>query len=347
MTLPASVTQATEVVLPGRVAPAALQLRQRMLPAPGAGQALIRMEASGVSFAEQQMRRGRYPGQPAFPFVPGYDLVATVEAAGPGVLPDWVGARVAVVTKTGAWASHLIVPAADLLAVPADMDPALIETALVNGITAWQMLHRKARVRAGQTILVHGASGGVGTILVQLARHAGIRVIGTAAVAHHDALRALGVEPVDYRDPELAARLRALAPGGVDAVFDHLGLDSMRASFKLLAPGGALLAYGTAAALHEGGSVLRMFLGIVGQLLVWKALPNGHYASFYDFWGGRLLRPAWFRRRLREDLGKVLDLVSRDAIAPKIAARFSLHDAGAALQLAESRSVRGKVILVP
>ncbi len=112
---------------------------------------------------------------------------------------------------------------------------------MVNGVTAWQLLHRKARVRPGPTIVVHGASGGVGTTLVQLARHAGVRVIGTAAVRHHDALRTLGAEPVDYHAHahDLTATIRRLAPGGVHAVFDHLGGPSFRRSFDLLTPPGA------------------------------------------------------------------------------------------------------------
>ena len=136
----------------------------------------------------------------------------------------------AALTKTGGWASYALVPAATLVAVPDGVDPAAAETVVVNGITAWQMLHRCARVQAGQTVLVHGANGGVGTTLVQLARHAGARVIGTASPRHHDPLRAMGAEPLDYPDPDLAARVRELAPGGVDAVFDHLGGDSARRS---------------------------------------------------------------------------------------------------------------------
>src|SRR6478752_7610293 len=157
----------TEVVLPGIVEPEGLQIRRRAVPVASTGQALIRVEATGVSFAEQGRRRGRYPGQPKFPFVPGYDLVGTVTAVGADVPDALVGTRVAAVTKTGGWATHAIVAAADLLPVPDGLDPAEVETLVVNGITAYQMLHRSAGVTSGQTILVHGASGGVGSILVQ------------------------------------------------------------------------------------------------------------------------------------------------------------------------------------
>jgi len=338
---------ATEVVLPGVVPPSGLELRQRVVGPPAAGQALVQVEATGISFAEQGMRRNRYPGQPKFPFVPGYDFVATVRAVGPGGDAGLVGTRVAAVTKTGGWASWRLVSTVDLVPVPAGVDPAAAETVVVNGITAWQMLHRSARVRPGQTILVHGANGGVGTTLVQLARHHGVRVIGTAAPRHHDALRALGVEPVDYNDPDLAARVRALAPAGVDAVFDPIGGASVRTSYGLLARGGALVAYGNAAAVDDPRSMVLIFCRLLARLFLWNAWPNTHRATFYNFWAGHRLRPAAFRRRLRADLTAVFDRLAGGALRPQIAARFPLTEVVAAMELAESRTVRGKVILEP
>ncbi len=339
-------TAIREVVFPGKVDPSELRVTERSLPAPGRAHALVQIEASGVSFAEQAMRRGRYPGQPAFPFVPGYDLVGVVRAVGPGVSAAMIGTRVAAVTKTGAWASHALIAAADLVTVPAGVEPALAETVLVNGVTAWQMLFRKARVRAGQTILVHGANGGVGTLLCQLALHAGLRVIGSAAPKHHATLRAAGVEPLDYAAPDLAARVRRLAPAGVDAVFDHLGLDSARVSFRLLAPGGSLICYGNATALDGNTSMVRLFVALLARIGWWNILPNSHYVTFYNFWGGSLLGPTAFRRRLAEDLHALFALLVKQAIQPVIAARFALADIGAAMTLAESRTIQGKVVLL-
>src|SRR5947199_3950944 len=114
-------SHATEIVLPGVGEPESLQVRSRELPDPHAGQALVRVEASGISFAEQQMRRGKYYDQPAFPFVPGYDIVGTVLEAGD---PALVGRRMAALTKIGGWSSHLVVPAADLVPVPDGLDAA-------------------------------------------------------------------------------------------------------------------------------------------------------------------------------------------------------------------------------
>ena len=337
----------TRVVLPGLIEPEGLLVERTEAPTAGAGEVVVAVEASGVSYAEQAMRRGRYPGQPAFPFVPGYDLVGRVVEVGDGVEAGLVGRRFAAATKTGGWATLAVVPAADLIPVPDEVASDAAEAVVVNGLTAWQMLVRSARVPAGGTVLVHGASGGVGTVLVQLARARGLRVIGTASIRHHDALRELGVEVVDNRSADLYETVRRLAPEGVDAVFDHLGLDSARRSFPLLRRGGALVAYGTATDRDSDRSVLSLFAGMLSQILVWNVVPNGRRASFYNFWGGRSIRPATFRRHQHEDLASVLALVADGAIVPHIAARFPLEQAGEALALAESRTIRGKVVLVP
>lgn len=334
-----------EVVLPGIVEPDGLLVHQRETPAPGPGQVRVTVEASGVSFAEQQMRRGKYYDQPPFPFVPGYDLVGTVAATGPGVDPALTGRRVAALTKTGGWASEALVDAGDLVDVPDGVDPADAETVVVNGITAWQMLHRLARVRRGGTILVHGANGGVGSTLVQLARHAGIRVLGTGSARNADRIRALGAEPIDYRG-DVPARVRELAPDGVDAVFDHVGGPGLDDSYRLLGRGGALVSYGSAATRDApGNSRLPVFL-LIAKLAWWNALPNGHRATFFNIWAGRRRRAA-FQARVREDLSAVFRLLADGAITAQVAARVPLSEAADALRLAESGTVTGKVVLVP
>ncbi|WP_067569095.1 medium chain dehydrogenase/reductase family protein [Nocardia acidivorans] len=336
---------ATEIVLPGAVEPEGLVTAHRELPDPRRGQALIRVEATGVSFAEQQMRRGKYYDQPAFPFVPGYDLVGTVAAVGSAEDSALVGRRVAALTKTGGWASHVVLEAADLIEVPAELAPDAAETFVVNGITAWQMLHRGAKVRAGQTILVHGANGGVGSTLVQLALAAGVRVIGTASARNADQVSALGATPVDYRG-DVVAQVRALAPDGVDAVFDHVGGPGIVDSFSLLAPGGTLMAYGTASTKDDAGNSRLPVLRLFARLMLWNVLPNKRNAHFYNIWAGQR-RATAFRRRLAQDLTAVFALAVKGDLHAQIAARFPLTQAAQALSLAESRTVTGKVVLVP
>lgn len=337
--------RALEVVLPGTVEPGGLELRHRDLPSPAAGQVVVRVEASGVSFAEQQMRRGKYYDQPPFPFVPGYDLVGTVVKTGSGT-EDLAGRRFAALTKIGGWADHVLLDAADLVPVPDGVDPAEAEAFVVNGITAWRMLHHVARVRKGHTVLVHGANGGVGSTLVQLARLAGATVIGTASPRHHDAVRDLGAIPVDYREPDLAARIRPLSPNGVDAVFDHVGGPGIVHSYRLLAPRGTLVAYGTASTRDEPGSSRLPVLKLFARLLLWNALPNGHRATFFNIWAGKRRRAA-FRAALRRDLGEVFALLAQGKLRAQVAARVPLDEVARAVALAESGTVTGKVVLVP
>ncbi|RYX97552.1 NADPH:quinone reductase [bacterium] len=337
----------TEVVLPGIVEPSGLLISKRTLNSPSAGQVVVKVEASGISFAEQSMRRGRYYDQPKFPFTPGYDLVGTVVDVGSNVDSSLIGKRVAALTKIGGWASYVLINVNDLLNVPDDIAPDEAETMIVNGITAWQMLHRKAKIQSGQTILVHGANGGVGTILVQLAQHAGVRVIGTSSTRHHDALRAQGVEPLDYNDPDLAKSVRKLAPQGVDAVFDHLGGESVYTSYSLLNSTGKLICYAIASALNDTGSFMKPFMLLLGQLTWWNIIPNGHKSFFYNIWAGHKINNKKFQKNLQEDFSELLKLLASGIIKPKIAASFTLEEITSAMELAESRTVYGKIIITP
>lgn len=330
--------RAREIELPGIGEPETLRVRYRDLPEPGPGQSLVRVEASGVSFAEQQMRRGKYYDQPKFPFVPGYDLVGVVEST---------GRRVAALTKVGAWADRVVLDDADLVPVPDGLDPEAVETLIVNGVTAWRMLHRAAKVQSGETVVVMGAAGGVGTVLVQLARHAGIHVIGTAGPAQQEHLRSLGVSAIDYRSEDVAARVRELAPDGVAAVFDHVGGPGIDASWRMLARGGTLVSYGTAATKDVPGNPQVPVLKLLAKLTVWRVLPNGRKALFFNLWSGHRFRRARFCAQLRSDLERVLALLAEGAITPQIAARFGLEQAAEALRFAEAGGNTGKVLLLP
>jgi len=336
---------ATEIVLPGIGEPETLQVRTRTLPEPEAGQVVVRVAATGVSFAEQQMRRGKYYDQPPFPFVPGYDLVGVVERSGAG--GPAVGQPVAALTKTGGWADRVVLEAADVVPLPAEVDPVAAETVVVNGVTAWRMLHRAAKVPPGQTIVVLGAAGGVGSTLVQLARHAGIRVIGTAGPGQQERLRELGAIPVDYRNEDVPARVREIAPDGVAAVFDHVGGPGIADSWRMLAKGGTLVSYGTASTRDVPGNPRLPVLKLLARLTAWNLLPNGRRATFFNLWAGRRLRPARYRAELRQDLTAVLRLLADGAIAAQVARTFPLTDAAAALRFAEAGGITGKVVLVP
>jgi len=154
------------------------------------------------------------------------------------------------------------------------------------------------------------------------------------------------VLPVDYNDPDLATRVREIAPGGVDAVFDHIGGKSIARSWSLLAKGGTLVSY---AMLKDSGPMIPAFVALLTQLAWLNALPDGRgrRAGFFDVWGGKLLRPQRFRSRLRDDLSTVFGLLADGTLRPQIAARLPLTRIQEAVELAESHTIVGKVVLVP
>jgi len=205
---------------------------------------------------------------------------------------------------------------------------------------------RTARVQRGQTIVVLGAAGGVGSTLVQLARHAGIRVIGTAGPSAQDRVRNLGAITVDYRNENVRARVRELAPDGVAAVFDHVGGPGITDSWRMLARGGTLVSYGTASTRDVAGNPRVPVLKLLARLLTWNVLPNGRRAKFFNLWAGARKRDR-YRADLRRDLGDVLQLLQKGAIDAQIAKRFPLRDAGEALRYAEQGAIVGKVVLEP
>jgi NADPH2:quinone reductase len=157
----------------------------------------------------------------------------------------------------------------------------------------------------------------------------------------------MGAEPIDYNDPHLAESVRQLAVGGLDAVFDHIGGPSFKRSFKLLARGGTLVAYGMAGMRDDKNNVLAAGLGVYGRVGIWNLIPNGRRALFYNFWGGKVISPKRFWRRLAADLQSIFSLLAEGAIVPHVAARIPLAEASKAMTLAESRTAYGKVVLVP
>jgi NADPH:quinone reductase-like Zn-dependent oxidoreductase len=333
----------TEVELPGIVEPEGLRVRTRPVPTLAPGEALVRMTATGVSFAEQQMRRAKYYDQPPFPFVPGYDVVGVVEAVA-GDSTVHIGQRVAALTKTGAWADRLVLPAADLVPVPGGITDEAAEAVIVNGVTAQRMLD-VAKVTAGDTVVVLGANGGVGSLLVQLARHRGAEVVGVASARHLDYVRDLGAVPVD-RHGDVTSAVRRVAPGGVAAVFDHVGGPGIRRSWSLLRRGGTLVSYGSAATRDEPGNARLPVLALFARLLVWRLLPNGRSATFFNLWAGR--RDARrYRAALAADLTAVFALLDAGAVTARIAGTFPLSATAAAVRYAESGAAAGKVVIVP
>lgn len=341
-----------ELVIPGLVEAEGMQVREGASRAPGPREVLVAMEATGVSYAEVQMLRGRYPGQPAFPFVPGYDVVGRVVATGPGADAGLQGKRVATITGFGAWAEFIVLRAAELVVVPEGLDAAEVDALIVNGVTAFKMLHREARVRFGQVIVVHGAGGGVGSLLVQLARLAGVQVIGTCRPAQRAFVEGLGARVVDFTREQVLEDVRALAPGGVDAVFDHVGgATSLKSSFAMLRRDGILVCYGNASLTKSDRSAWWGFLEFLALKLRWSWRLDRRGTTFFDIWGrgtlgaDHLFRPLRFWREFREDLGQLVQLLATGQLKPQVARRLPLRMAGEALAAHRAGGFVGKIVL--
>lgn len=329
-------------VLKSAHGPSALTVEDWGLGPMGPRDVVVRVEAAGVMFAEVQMAIGRYVGQPAFPFVPGYDLVGTIIDAGvrSGFRP---GQRVAALTRTGSWSEHAVVPAKNLVAVPDGLDPADAVALVTNGVTAAQLVRRSARVQAGETVLVLGASGGVGTLLTQLSVAAGARVLGTASPAKHEIVRTLGGEPIDYHGAGLPARVREHAPAGVDVVFDSIGGPGFDDSWALLRRGGRLVWYGSQSTLDSTGVRFAPALTALRKIALWNIISlarrEGRRGSLYYVRNGT--------RAYREDLANVLAAAADGTLSSAVTARYPLDRAGEALAALTAGAITGKAVLLP
>src|SRR5216110_3838039 len=256
--------------------PEVLQVVEEDDPRPGPGEVRVRVLAAGVSFSDALLRTGTYLGGPKPPFTPGYELVGVVEELGPGCSRLREGDRVAALTVWGAYAERVCVPEADAVEVPEDLDPAEVVSLVLTYVTAYQVLHRTANVKSGETVLVHGAAGRVGTAVLELGALAGLRLYGTASARDRAAVERLGAVAIDYRNEDFLARVRELTGGeGVDVVLDSLGGPISLRSFRALRPGGRLVVFGRYATLSHGRkdwkAVIEWYAAIAAVWL-WAAL---------------------------------------------------------------------------
>ena len=331
--------------------PDALKLIEEERPEPKPGEARVRMLAAGVALPDLMMREGMHPETPRLPFTPGWDLVGIVDRLGAGVSGVEPGQAVAALPISGAYAEFVCLPARDLVAVPAGLDPGEAVSLVLNYVTAYQMLHRAASVLPGQRVLIHGASGGVGTALLQLGRLAGLEMYGTCSASKASVVSALGATPIDYAQQDVLQEVHRHTPEGVDVVFDGLGGRHIWDSRRALRLGGRVVAYGLTAALHGG----RLASGRAGRRHRFRAIAifGAYIATSWIFPGQRRvvgysiqwlkrLRPAWFR----QDLTTLFELLRQRNIEPLIAQRLPLAEARQAQELLGRGGITGKIVLV-
>jgi NADPH:quinone reductase-like Zn-dependent oxidoreductase len=310
------------------------------LPAPGRGEVRVRVLASSVQYTDVLIRRRLYPQtmHRAPPFVIGYDVVGEIDRLGENVGDFRVGDRVADMTVIGSNAAYRTLRADRIARVPAGVDAAEAATLILSWTTAYQLLHRAARVRPGQRVLVQGAAGAVGQALLVLGRLAGVELWGTARREHGALVRELGATPIDYQREDFT---RTVA-GGFDVVFDGIAEDGYRRSFAALKPSGLLCAYGYSAGVAARRRLLTM-LTWIARLYVWRWLPGGKRARFYSINAMRARHPAWFR----EDLEHLFGLLAAGAIRPRVAERISFDEVAEAHRRLEAGGLEGKLVLCP
>lgn len=333
------------IVVPRHGGPELMRVIEEDLPEPGEGQVRVRILAVGIGFPDLLIREGTYPGSPKAPFTPGYDLVGVVDKRGPGSSLFTEGQRVAALTVWGSYTQFLCLPERELVAVPEGLDPAEAVSLVLNYVTAFQLLHRAARVKPGERVLVHGAAGGVGTALLQLGKLAELELYGTATGAKCETVARLGATPIDYQREDFVRRLQSLTGGGVDVVLDGIGGRVSWRSYRALRAGGRLVLFGHFATLVGGrkrlGKVLAFYAYAAATFLM-NLIPDGRRVRTYRIALWKQRHPDWFR----EDLGTLFHLLSEGKVAPLVARRLPLVEARRAHELLGAGGVVGKLVLL-
>lgn len=339
--------------------PEVLRVIKDEVPQPGPGEVRVGVLAAGVSFTDAQMRAGTYiAGAPKPPFTPGYELVGVVEELGRGCTTLSVGDRIGALTVWGADAETVCVPETGAVHVPDDLDPAEVLSLLFPYMTSYQVLHRTAKVKSGETVLVHGAAGRVGVAALELGALSSLEIFGTASARDREQVEALGAIAIDYRNEDFLARVREES-GGVDVVVDSLGGPISLRSFRALRPGGRLVVFGRYDTLKDGRkdwpAVIKWWSAIAAVWSWDKLSPRRrvfayHVQKYRDkalrrdgAVGGEPMNAEWFR----EDFSVLVDLLRQGKIHPTVAERLPLSEARRAHELLESSAAKGKLVLVP
>lgn len=309
--------------------PEVLSLDEVPTPEPGPGEVLIRVAAAGVNYADLLQRQGVYPIPGGLPAAPGFEVAGTVVAHGPGVSEPPIGSRVVSGLQGGGYAEYIATPAAVALLIPESLGFAEATALFVQGLTAYGLLTSAGRLQPGETVLVHAAAGGVGSLAVQLAKAREAVVIGAAsAPAKLDLIRSLGADAaVGYAQPDWAEVVRAATGGrGVDVVLESVGGAIGAASLDLLAPGGRLVVYGSA----SGEPV-----SVPTQALIYRGLSVVGYSM------GAQMAP----QEMAAGLQALVGAAAEGRLKPLVGLRLPLAEAAAAHRAMGERKTTGKVVL--
>ncbi len=327
--------------------PEVLQVREAPDPAPQPGEIRIRVEASGVNFADLMARMGVYPDAPKIPCVVGYEVAGTVDSLGEGVTGIQIGDPVVALTHFGGYADVVCVPVIAAYSRPPRMSALVGAALLVNYLTAYQLLVVMGSLHQGDRVLIHSAAGGVGLAALDICRIYGAVTLGTAAVSKHEFLRSRGLDhPIDSRAADFAKEVQSVTHGeGVEIVLDSVGGPNWRKNYRLLAPSGRLMAFG-ASSLAAGSR-----RSLAALVRVGLSLPRFTPLALMDANKGVLgvnIGHLWDKPQLVRGWGEqLLDWYNEGRIDPHVGRTFPFAEAPAAHRYLHSRSSIGKVLLVP
>jgi len=320
--------------------PEVMRVSENDLRAPAAGEARIRVLAAPVCRPDVTLRQGAslYHGTPLGqkpPFTPGYAIIGVVDAVGPGVRDVRVGDRVGALTVTGGYSEYLYWKSDQLIPAPPDLDPAEEATVMLNYLVAFQALHRSAKVSTGEKVLIIGASGGIGTALLQLGKLAGLKMYAVASGSKFQVLIKYGATPIDYHSQDFVKVVRELEHAGIDVVIDGMMRpETVEGGLELLRKGGRLVAFGEPASLHAMARILGKVLKV--NLLSKEKTIKLYGTSFY-FLG--------FRKPFLQDWAILFQWLVDRRIEPVIMRRFPILQAAQANELIENGEVVGNVVL--
>jgi NADPH:quinone reductase-like Zn-dependent oxidoreductase len=340
------------VVVTGHGGPEVLQVQERPDPAVGPGEVRIIVKAAGINFADTMARVGIYPDAPKPPCVLGYEVAGEVESVGEGVDEVKPGDRVVAGVRFGGHAELVTVPADQVLPLPDRLSFEQGAAVPVNYATAYCALIVMGGIKPGERALIHAAAGGVGTAAVQIARHHGAEVFGTASASKHDAIRELGVDhAIDYRTQDFEQEVRRLTDGqGVDVAIDATGPTNFRKDYRLLRQGGRLVMYGLSEASAGTGRDLRKLLGSLARMPFatlpwWKSLQL--MSENKGVFGLNMLH--WWDREgdVTRITGPLIEELEQGELEPVVAKAFPFDRAGDAHRFIAERRNIGKVVLVP
>jgi NADPH:quinone reductase-like Zn-dependent oxidoreductase len=320
------------IVVTQRGGPEVIRVAENELRPPTEGEARVRVLATPVCQDDVAIRVGNRPFLKKPPFVPGYAFIGNIDAIGEGVRDVKVGDRVAALTKYGSHSEVIYWDANELVQVPEALDPAEAVTLILNYLVAYQILHRVVHVKAGDKVLIIGASGGVGTAFLQLGRLAGLEMYGLASRSKHSILDEYGATPIDYHTQDFVKVIRQAEPGGIDYVFNGMGEETYERSLAVLRRGGVLVHYGAPQSMAH-------FVLLVGKLLLYNLLPNGKSIVGY---GTHRLGVDLFK----QDWTALFKLLEEGKIKPILAGKYPLMEAVRAYRRLESGQVTGNLVLL-